>query len=192
MFAEVDFSLLDLVAVPTSAHDSERAFLWLNSAGEAFSGLRNEEVRGSDVLGLVPDPWNDRARDEIKRCLEQQALRAYGSVFRRPLDNALVSVKVTLVPLIADGASVGFLAAAAGAGGVSPARTELRLTARQLQVAQLLAEGFGTKEIASLLGLSKETARNHIQAILRRLGASSRIEAIAKARRLGLLTPPPE
>jgi DNA-binding NarL/FixJ family response regulator len=38
------------------------------------------------------------------------------------------------------------------------------------------------------MGLSVETVRNHIRAVLRKLSAHSRLEAVANARKLGLLT----
>jgi PAS domain S-box-containing protein len=62
-----------------------------------------------------------------------------------------------------------------------------RLTSRQDQVLQLLGEGASTEQIAAMLHLSKETVRNHIRHVLRALGAHSRLEAVAKAHREGLL-----
>jgi len=62
-----------------------------------------------------------------------------------------------------------------------------KLTSRQDQVLQLLGEGASTEQIAAMLHLSKETVRNHIRHVLRALGAHSRLEAVAKAHREGLL-----
>jgi PAS domain S-box-containing protein len=61
------------------------------------------------------------------------------------------------------------------------------LTSRQNQVLQMLGEGASTEQIAAMLHLSKETVRNHIRHVLRALGAHSRLEAVAKANRAGLL-----
>ena len=61
------------------------------------------------------------------------------------------------------------------------------LTARQEQVLALLAEGLRPRAIADELGLSEATVRNHVRAIRRELGCSSQLEAVAKARRLGLV-----
>lgn len=63
------------------------------------------------------------------------------------------------------------------------------LTPRQLQVLQLLARGSSTSEIADQLGVSPNTVRNHTQAVLTRLDAHSKLEAVAVARREGLLAP---
>jgi len=62
-----------------------------------------------------------------------------------------------------------------------------RLTPRQYEVLQLVAGGATTDEIAALLQLSRETVRNHVQAVLRRLNAKNRLEAVAIARRDALV-----
>ena len=62
------------------------------------------------------------------------------------------------------------------------------LTARELEVLRLLAEGAATAEASAQLGISSATLRAHVQAILRKLGAHSRLEAVAEAARLGVIT----
>jgi DNA-binding NarL/FixJ family response regulator len=62
------------------------------------------------------------------------------------------------------------------------------LTARELEVLQLLAEGASTGQASEQLGISSATLRAHVQAILRKLGAHSRLEAVAEAARLGVIT----
>jgi DNA-binding CsgD family transcriptional regulator len=61
------------------------------------------------------------------------------------------------------------------------------LTSRQQDVLLLLAEGRRNTEIAERLFLSRRTVDHHVSAILRKLGAGSRGEAVATAQRLGLL-----
>ena len=53
-----------------------------------------------------------------------------------------------------------------------------RLTRREREVLQLLADGADTKEIAKRLTLSLTTVRNHVQNILDKLGVHSRVEAV--------------
>lgn len=62
------------------------------------------------------------------------------------------------------------------------------LTARELDVLRLLAAGMSTSAAAGELGISTATLRAHVQAILRKLSAHSRLEAVAEAARLGLVT----
>jgi two-component system, NarL family, nitrate/nitrite response regulator NarL len=61
------------------------------------------------------------------------------------------------------------------------------LTPRENEVLQLLAEGRSNKSIASRLGISEHTAKFHVNAILGKLGAATRTEALAQAARLGLV-----
>jgi DNA-binding NarL/FixJ family response regulator len=62
------------------------------------------------------------------------------------------------------------------------------LTRREVEVLRLIMQGLPDKAIARLLERSFETARSHVRAILMKLGASSRVEAVAIARRRGLLS----
>jgi PAS domain S-box-containing protein len=70
----------------------------------------------------------------------------------------------------------------------SPGAVPVVLTPRQQQVLRLLADGVPAKVIATRLGLAEATVRNHIRAILAALDTHSQLEAIAKARRLDLIT----
>ncbi len=61
------------------------------------------------------------------------------------------------------------------------------LTPRELDVLHRLAEGLSNKEIARQLLISEHTVKFHINAILGKLGAQSRTEAVVRATRLGLV-----
>jgi len=61
------------------------------------------------------------------------------------------------------------------------------LTPRQREVLGMLADGKQARRIAAELQLSEMTVRNHIRAILRELGCTSQLSAVAEARRLGLV-----
>jgi PAS domain S-box-containing protein len=61
------------------------------------------------------------------------------------------------------------------------------ITPRQMEVLELLAEGKSAKEIGQALYLSQATVRNHVRSLLQALGAHSQLEALAKARQIGLL-----
>jgi DNA-binding NarL/FixJ family response regulator len=61
------------------------------------------------------------------------------------------------------------------------------LTSRETEVLQLLAEGLPNKKIAGRLGLSEHTVKFHVDAILGKLGAHPRTEAVTRAARQGLI-----
>lgn len=61
------------------------------------------------------------------------------------------------------------------------------LTARELEVLEILPSGDTVSEIATHLFLSVSTVKTHLAAIYRKLGAKNRVQAINAARRAGLL-----
>ncbi len=79
------------------------------------------------------------------------------------------------------------LAAALPRGERSPDPPAETLTPRELEVLQLLAEGLPNKTIARQLSISEHTVKFHINAIMSKLGAQSRTEAVVRATRLGLI-----
>jgi DNA-binding NarL/FixJ family response regulator len=63
-----------------------------------------------------------------------------------------------------------------------------RLTEREHDVLELLAEGLGHAEIGKRLGIGSETVRTHLRKACERLESSTRTQAVATALRLGLIT----
>jgi DNA-binding NarL/FixJ family response regulator len=61
------------------------------------------------------------------------------------------------------------------------------LTARQLDILPLLAEGMPNKQIADALGVTEGTVKQHLKDLFKRLSARNRTQAVQEARRLGLL-----
>jgi two-component system, NarL family, response regulator len=61
------------------------------------------------------------------------------------------------------------------------------LTQRELDVLQLVAEGRSNKDIARRLSITEGTAKTHVKAILTKLDAISRTEAVAVAHKRGLI-----
>ncbi len=62
-----------------------------------------------------------------------------------------------------------------------------RLTPRETQALALLAEGLSNKEVGVRLGISEHTAKFHVMAVLDKLGATTRTEAVVLGARLGLV-----
>jgi LuxR family maltose regulon positive regulatory protein len=72
------------------------------------------------------------------------------------------------------------------ASGARSAVTD-ELTAREQAVLLLLPSGLSAREIGSELGVSRDTIKTHTKSIYRKLGTSSRRDAVARARELELL-----
>lgn len=87
-------------------------------------------------------------------------------------------------PRIADRVIAFFAAAPRGSGPVPFPR----LTAREREILDLLAQGCGNLAIGRRLVVSDKTVRNHVSAVLTKLQVASRAEAVALARDAGLGT----
>lgn len=68
-----------------------------------------------------------------------------------------------------------------------PAAPSQILSPREIQVLQMLAEGYGNKTIAWKLGISEHTAKFHVASILSKLNAGTRTEAVTQGIRRGLI-----
>jgi DNA-binding NarL/FixJ family response regulator len=72
-------------------------------------------------------------------------------------------------------------------GHPAPAPLIEPLTPREREVLQHLAEGLSNKAIAHRLAISEHTIKFHVNAIMSKLGAQSRTEAVVRATQLGLI-----
>jgi DNA-binding NarL/FixJ family response regulator len=86
--------------------------------------------------------------------------------------------------LLADDAT----SAPAAGGDDEEATFDEPLTAREVQVLELLAEGLPNKAIAARLGISDQTVKFHVASIAGKLGAANRTDAVRRAVRRGLIT----
>jgi DNA-binding NarL/FixJ family response regulator len=75
----------------------------------------------------------------------------------------------------------------AGAGSRSAVTPLEPLTSRELEVLRGLADGVANKEIARRLAISEHTVKFHVNAIMGKLGAQSRTEAVVRATRAGVI-----
>lgn len=66
------------------------------------------------------------------------------------------------------------------------ALAHLDLSHRQIEVLHCLVRGLPNREIAQELGISESTAKQHVRAVLRALGVSTRTEALIASARLGI------
>jgi len=70
---------------------------------------------------------------------------------------------------------------------LSQAEGDFQLTPRELEVLVLLAEGASNRMIAHRLGISVHTAKFHVGAVIDKLDAIGRTDAVAQAARLGII-----
>jgi DNA-binding CsgD family transcriptional regulator len=105
----------------------------------------------------------------------------------RPVLLAITPTRGARGAVILCAESSGSRAPAAGAPLVIDAtRIAERLTTRELEVLTRVAAGLGNRAIATELGIEYTTVRGHVQSLLAKLGARSRVDAVALAYRSGL------
>jgi len=177
-------STLETVRVPAYIVDSHRRVRWQNAASIELVG----DLRGRlDASVLGPEDLG-RARDAFARKQDGAShTELEVAVARR--DGTRVRVAVNSVPLRnADGAMVGSFGLVQVLGEIEPSsECAPQLSPRERETLTLLAAGYSTARMAQQMDISKETVRNHVKRVLSRLDASSRVEAVAKARRVGLI-----
>ena len=190
---DVDLWLVDSLMVPASLHDVEGRFVHVNEAAERASGKSNAQWLGRRFTEPLPPGAREKVAALFRRAVERGEPTDFETVFVDASGN-LRGVRAQHLPLCRDDAIVGVLILAF-AGALPPSlpigvEPEPRLTPRQREVLELVAAGLSTSEIAKKLTLSSETVRNHLRGVFRELHVHNRPEAIAAARRLGLLAPP--
>ncbi len=94
---------------------------------------------------------------------------------------------VLSVPLADASFAGGFAVPGLPPNGDGSTRMVDALTPRETEVLNLIAEGLPNKIIAHKLSISEHTVKFHVNAILTKLGAQSRTEAVVRATRLGLI-----
>lgn len=127
---------------------------------------------GARIIVLTAHPRAD---------LAERALEAGASAFVAkdvPLADLLAAIRQArpTAPVV----TASFPVMPAGAG---------RLTARELEVLEMLARGQDATEIARVLALSVYTVRDHVKAILGKLQARTQLAAVTTAITLGIVDP---
>lgn len=196
--------IVDSSAEPAFATDAQGRIIAWNQGAEKLLGYSAAEavghsccdlICGRDVFGncyCIPDcPLLRMVRDNerVFPCqLTPCNARGDGvpmrvSLFAVPASDAVSTIVIHILsPLQAD-ADHGFEPAADRA----PLGPKARLTARERDVVEALAQGKGTAGVAAALRISDHTVRNHIERISKKLGTHGRLEIVAVARRMGLI-----
>jgi PAS domain S-box-containing protein len=178
---EVESALED-VNVPAYGVDRFGVIRWLNPAALRLVG----DARGQQVTSVVAPEDTRRARESFARKVFGKERSTDAKVVLLDPDGQPVEVEISSAPLREDGRIVGVFGIVTHQLATPPP-THPRLTVRQAEILHLLAHGYSTGQIAAELQLAVSTVRNHIGALLHALDAHSRLEAIAIARRDGLL-----
>jgi DNA-binding CsgD family transcriptional regulator len=164
--------------------DRHRRVRWQNAASIELVG----DLRGRlDGSVLAPEDL-PRARDAFRRKERGAAQTELEVAVARP-DGRRVRVAVSSVPIRnAGGAMIGSFGLVQVLGEIDPSLERApRLSRRERETLALLAAGYSTAQMAEQMSIATETVRNHVKGVLRSLGARSRVEAVAKARRMGLI-----
>jgi DNA-binding CsgD family transcriptional regulator len=158
---------------------------WLNLEARNVLG----SVQGSHFSRVIaPESLNDVRGSFARKILGGSDL----SVRRTTLIGTAgrIEAEVASVSIEIDSYVVGILTFA-HVGPVPPQpsgkQPPPRLTPRQHEVLELLAQGHSTTRIAAELQIADETARNHVRLLLAELGVHTRLEAVVVAFRNGWL-----
>ena len=159
--------------------------------------LRPDVILSALPLEDIPLPSGSRAPPLVLLTNESQpvwTLEAFRTGARALLPrNASQAEILVAVEAAANGLAVldpRDLDAMLSSAAPAPAQTEREgaaLTARELEVLRMMAEGAANKIIAWKLGISEHTVKFHVASILARLGASSRTEVVTIGIRKGLV-----
>ena len=189
---EVDVWLVDSLVVPASLHDTQGRFVHMNAAAERACGKSNAEMVGRTYTALLPPEAHANVTAQFRRALCGEPTD-FETIFV-DASGHVRGVRAQQLPLRDGDAVVGLLILAFDVQQPPPDpighEPRPHLTPRQREILELIAAGVSTSEIARRLTLSTETVRNHLRGVFRELDVHTRPEAIAAARRLGLLAAP--
>jgi DNA-binding CsgD family transcriptional regulator len=196
---------------PSAAETAVRAVLEQSEAwptAEVWMPLFEAELSGVEGRGTSVSAWQSAVQAAggpgAPAHLRPYALYRLAQVQlqagdRRAAEAAAREARESAADLGA-GLVVGWVDALAGRSGLAfggaddaggkavptPERAIVRLTDRESQVLELIGHGLSNRQIGERLFISTKTASVHVSAILRKLGATSRTEAVYRAQQAGV------
>ena len=154
----------------------------------ARQGWKNDDNRAAARRPAAADEATDRRKASgLKEAPSRDRLRLAIDVSDAALAEKIASALTEIEGVDLVGADAGPEALIVAASDRVPREAEFALTARELEVLALLAEGASNKLIARRLGISAHTAKYHVASLLEKLDAVSRTDAVAHAARIGVL-----
>jgi DNA-binding CsgD family transcriptional regulator len=180
---------LEEVSVPSFAVDRDGVIRWVNKAAIELVG----DPRGRLYTSVVPAHLVPRARERFASIVVGGRARDLDSELMAA-DGSRLHIGLSAVPLRNGEVVVGLFGQAfeLPRRGEAPKEPPPHLTPRQFEIVRLLADGMSTRAIATQLGIKPQTVKAHIRGLLRALRVNSRLEAVAAARRDGLLRDLPQ
>lgn len=146
-------------------------------------------VNGLDGIALVQRRWPEAPvlilSSDTSPATARSALSRGARAFVSKADAA--EHVLSLIGQVLRGETLAQPTWAQGDAGGADGAPELRLTARQCEVLDLVSQGLSNKLIARRLGLSENTVRGYVQSLLVALNSASRSQAAFEARRRGLI-----
>lgn len=179
------------------------AALLMGVAGLAVAGQSSGNQLNAEIEMTKPDviawDWNWNAIPELPRDLPVVALLK--EISQAPEAWRAGARGLLLGTLDPDSLGAALTAVSHGLAVIEPALVSAlvqietaqldapvdALTAREMEVLQLLASGLPNKTIASRLSITDHTVKFHVNAIMTKLGVQSRTEAVVRATKLGLI-----
>jgi two-component system, NarL family, response regulator YdfI len=174
-------------ALGSDLSDTQADVLLVDAAGESPEAIM-ESLADSDLAAEIPIVVLTEAASPAASAQALQAgIRALlpSEISTDQLAAALQGAAVGLVVL--HPAEIPTVYPAASPASQPLAELPEPLTRREREVLQMLAAGLANKEIAARLNISDHTAKFHVAAILGKLGAATRTEAVALGIRRGLV-----
>jgi len=170
--------------MPAYILDRNGVVRWLNMAAVRHFG----DIRGMRIGQLVEPEFATRARQEFAAKLLGTVQSTEGTVAVRTTDGRRVEVDISSTQLLEHGSVVGVFGLADPTDEPPrPLSNSVELTPRQLDVLRYIAGGHSTEHIATALGISTETVRNHVRHLMGRLNVHTRLEAVIRGHELGLV-----
>jgi DNA-binding NarL/FixJ family response regulator len=149
------------------------------SGVEAIPGLLAAGP-GTRILVFTAYDTDDRVLDAVRAGAGGYLLKGA----------AVAEIAAAIRTVAGGGTALAPTAAARLANAVRAPRGAGPLTVREREVLRLIAQGLPGKQIAGTLGITERTVKFHTAALIRKLGADNRAQAVALAARRGLLDAP--
>jgi PAS domain S-box-containing protein len=187
----------------------------INGEAERLFGYDRDELLGRPLEILVPERFRPQHESELARYFTAPRARPMGiglDLWARRRDGTQVPVEISLTPIETDEGVFVSAAIRDVTSGIALAQrimhllgpldgdaTKLlgdegssrpdvpHLTARELELVALAAQGLSARDMSEQLNLSESTVKSHFTSVYRKLGVSDRAAAVAQAIRRGLI-----